>query len=588
LRLLSAVAFVALLPAGEITSQELNRRTPSEPVQDLQPAHTLAKSRSGAITGRVVTDSGQPLANASVYLRRTGPDKTVLIFTTDEGGRFNAEDLQAGAYVVAAYASGYVTPAQPPDSLDAMVYRPGDSVNITLVKGGVIAGRVTDARAEPVAGLSVRPIRVRDLDGKPLRAPVISRERLTDDRGIYRLYGLDPGIYIVAAASAGQPRPDPNPYEYDTPTYYPSGTRDSAIEIRVEIGMEAGGIDIKYRESRGHSISGAVTGLPNGSALWVTLNYSGSNLPFATVAMTTGNENRSFAISGIPVGEYDLLVLGTNSASNTSAFAWRHVAVKGVDVTGLDISLIPLGSIAGRIHFEPDKTINQQCKANIKVAQMTMALKARLNQQDHSPAPQITAFQLESHNLSNESGEFLLSNLAGGLYLLETRLPSKELYIKSITLGPYPAHSIPRKAPGASLNGIRVKPGEQLKGVNIILTEGAAAVHGRVITKGKRPSSIRLYLVPAEREFKDEILRYAEAPILADGSFALSNLAPGRYWVVARPFLNEKGAPFIQPIAWGAKGRAELYGAAESANVLLDLQPCRQLTDYTVSYNPTP
>jgi len=43
------------------------------------------------------------------------------------------------------------------------------------------------------------------------------------------------------------------------------------------------------------------------------------------------------------------------------------------------------------------------------------------------------------------------------------------------------------------------------------------------------------YLVPAEREKAEDILRFFAAQVNADGSFALTNLPPGRYLVIAKP-----------------------------------------------------
>jgi len=508
----------------------------------------------------------------------------VLTVATDEDGRFIAEDLRAGAYIINVSAFGYVMPGQSSGALEPAVYRPGDSVNITLVKGGIITGKVVGARGEPVVAVSVRPIRVRDLDGKSVRAPVALRERQTDDRGIYRLYGLEPGIYIIAAGGAGRSRSGTNPYEYDTPTYYPSATRAGAAEIRVDLGMETSGVDVRYRGDRGHLISGSVDGLPTGSTVWITLNYSGSNVPFTAVSTTITSENRSFAIYGIPGGEYDLLALGSNFASRTTAFALRHITIKGADVTGLNIALTPFGSIAGRIQFEPNKAIYQECQTSIRSVPTAVPLKARLSEQGLGKESQTSMLQGEPGDVSNESGEFVLSNLVSGLYHLETHPPDKGLYVKSITLGPGASDPTSKALIDAGRHGLTVKPGEQLKGVTITLTDGAASLRGRVITKGNLPASIRLHLVPVERELADEILRYVETPIQTDGSFTLKNLAPGRYWVVARPSLDVTDSPFIRPVAWDAKGRAKLRGEAEATNVLLELQPCQQMMEYVISY----
>ena len=81
-------------------------------------------------------------------------------------------------------------------------YRPGDNATITLIKGGVITGTVKNLNGDPLIAISVRAIRVRDAEGKPIPFQISLRDRLTDDRGVYRLYALPPGTYVVAAGGA--------------------------------------------------------------------------------------------------------------------------------------------------------------------------------------------------------------------------------------------------------------------------------------------------------------------------------------------------------------------------------------------------
>ena len=77
-------------------------------------------------------------------------------------------------------------------------YHPGDSVTLTMIKGAVISGTVTGPNG-PAVATSVRAVRVRDDEGKALPSPIVMRERLTDDRGAYRIYGLPPGAYLISA-----------------------------------------------------------------------------------------------------------------------------------------------------------------------------------------------------------------------------------------------------------------------------------------------------------------------------------------------------------------------------------------------------
>ncbi|MBA3570419.1 MAG: hypothetical protein H0W34_00250 [Pyrinomonadaceae bacterium] len=72
---------------------------------------------------------------------------------------------------------------------------------------------------------------LRDGNGQPPRYGISFREQPTDDRGVYRIYGLATGTYIVSAGGHGN-FSDFNVAEYEShaPTYAPSSTRDNAGE----------------------------------------------------------------------------------------------------------------------------------------------------------------------------------------------------------------------------------------------------------------------------------------------------------------------------------------------------------------------
>jgi hypothetical protein len=63
---------------------------------------------TGAISGRVVTEDGQPVPRATVSITASGMTNRRLSVNTDEEGNFRAEGLDAAAYVVSASAPGYV------------------------------------------------------------------------------------------------------------------------------------------------------------------------------------------------------------------------------------------------------------------------------------------------------------------------------------------------------------------------------------------------------------------------------------------------------------------------------------------------
>ena len=254
---------------------------------------------TGSISGKVVNESGQPLIGAILSIRGVGPIATGRSTTTDVEGSFRVSGLDAGLYTVSASAPAYTSDPVPPT-----FYRIGDTVRMELVRGGVITGTVTNSSGEPVINVRVRAIRIRDARGAAQRLPGFAfQERYTDDRGVYRIYGLVPGTYLISAGGGGGFTSSFNPYDSDVPTYAPSSTRDTAAEISVRAGEESSA-DIRYRGESGYTVSGTVnvTGM-NGAT--VALTPVGSGGTVASAFQVPGT--RGFAFNGLADGEYKLV-----------------------------------------------------------------------------------------------------------------------------------------------------------------------------------------------------------------------------------------------------------------------------------------
>src|ERR1700674_5618521 len=152
---------------------------------------------TGAITGQVVTETGQPLSGAAVSVRAYGGMDQGRSTITDAEGNFQVSGLDPLTYTVFASFSAFVTASRDPDSTQAPYYRVGVSVRLQLIKGGVINGAVTTSTGEPIVGVRVQAYMIRDGNGQPSRYGMPYRVRNTDDRGVYRIYGLSAGTYVV-------------------------------------------------------------------------------------------------------------------------------------------------------------------------------------------------------------------------------------------------------------------------------------------------------------------------------------------------------------------------------------------------------
>lgn len=90
-----------------------------------------------------------------------------------------------------------------------------------------------------------------------------------------------------------------------------------------------------------------------------------------------------------------------------------------------------------------------------------------------------------------------------------------------------------------------------------------------------------MYLVPAEKESAEDVLRFFASEVGSDGTSALNNLPPGRYWAVAQVIPNnEIQSEFKLRSPAAAEARAQLRRAAESGKFLVELKPCQNMAHY--------
>jgi carboxypeptidase family protein len=549
----------------------------------LIPASTASAQTKGAITGRVVAEDGAGMAGVTVMLSvvaiQDGPRRST---TTDEEGNFRFADLSPRPYSVSLFGSReYVQPPAITGSGERRYYRPGENVHIALIRGGVITGRVTNAAGEPVIGIRVLAIPVRDHEGRPRQTAIGSSQRLTDDRGVYRIYGLQPGVYIVVANSSAN-YSGGGAYYGETPTYHPSSTRDAAAEVSVASGTEASGIDIRYRGDPGHAVSGRMTGVNLAESLAPCVVYLTNAATGASFDLMYANPSQSgaFAFYGVPDGEYDLTAESLeNDRSDKLGSEPRRVTVRGADVTGVELRLSPRAAIEGKVVLDQ---LPQRCEEKSQPAFEEIILQARRDEAAKAPLPSHRSFPRDT--TANEKGEFLLKSLDPARYRLRVSLPGESWYLKSITA---PA-SAPTSGADIARSGISLKSGERLSGVTVTTAEGATSLRGRVTPEkegARLPAKLAVHLVPAETASANDVLRYAETVAEREGAFEFRNMAPGKYRLLARAAPDDEPSDRPSaPAAWDANERAKLRKEAEAMKVEVELKPCQRVTDQVVKY----
>ena len=531
---------------------------------------TRPSNRFGAISGRVVTEDGQPVDGAMVQLSGASSPK---IATSDSEGNFNFAGLTPAVYRLSANSPGYVTPAESGGA--APIARIGESINLTLVKGGVITGRVTDANGEPVVAIAVRAIRVRDSEGHSMQDRQYTSQRQTDDRGVYRLYGLAAGSYIVVVNPSAGDTYRATGYDQETPTYHPSSARDGASEVTVQLGAEASGIDIRYRSIRGHAISGSIDGaVSNNIGFQIELQAAGGGGLVGYAYAQPMGDVRSFYFDGLPDGDYDLIAQGSNQEESFISMP-RRISLRGADISGVKMAVSPMATIAGKVIVET-ATLPEDCQRGRQASIVEIYIQSWRD-------PKSSEVELINSSRPGagvkETGDFLLRYLMAGQQRIDANLPSENWYLKSLTM---PGQTAARRQIDLGRSGLALKNGEKVTGLTMTIAEGAAGVTGKVEgDKFKRNTSYRVHLVPVDPAQADQQLLYYETVAKADGTFSLTHLAPGKYWAIARPLGD---AQLIErpgkTVASDATERAKLRREAEAAKQEIELKICQRLKDY--------
>lgn len=558
----------------------------------------FAQRASGTITGRVVADDGQPIRHATINIMGVGGGVKRalagrLAIVTDEDGDFQADGLDPIPYQISATAPGYVLAPNSHvkslyESRDALYSYVGETVTIRMIRGGVITGKVTSPTGEPVIGIAVKAMRVRDETGRPTNDSAMNfrPERPTDDRGIYRIYGLAPGTYLISASGGSQAFSiRPLPFSGRTATFHPSSTRDAAVEVKIAGGDEVSGIDIRYRGERGFAISGQVTGARSQAGVGsmriettvIWLRNPSTGTVIATTYQLPVGDQKSYAFYGIPNGEYEVVATREGlDSENGMVSAPRRVNVAGRDVAGIDLMLTANASIAGAVMIEKPDDNSRKCVSNRESHIGELAVKARRDESSEKSELALPSLSDSSAvGVPNESGGFIIRNLRPGRHRIETQLPDENWYLKAMTMTPTTPAANPR-------NGLVVKAGDRITGLNLTVAFGAASLKGKVLTE-KNTVKLRVHLLPADLGAKDDVLRFSEALAENDRTFRFSNLAPGKYLIVVRaePETEQTGL-LPRRVAWDAAERAKLRKEAEATNVMIELKFCQHVTEYAL------
>lgn len=541
--------------------------------------------RRSTIRGQVVDDQGKPIPGMIINLNSMDADNpNSQRVSTDVDGRFETRDLAAGSYFLFVQETkGFVRDSVADgDDRSQTVFRVGDDVTIRMRRGGVVTGTVVDANGAPVVLSIVRFYRVRDRDGRRLRDGVDIDSWIpfvfTDDRGVYRAYGLSPGGYLVSAGGYMKYSNAAAHLVDEVPTFYPSSTRDAATVVTVGFGDEIQGIDIRHRRVRGHFIRGTVEGVPTSRGqvyqeVYVTRAEDGG-----VVASDDAFDERSdsaFEVGGVPDGEYDVTARAYFGGETLESQP-RRVSLRGADVANVKLTLERQASVAGTVTLEPRvDTPAEPCpkKESRTLAEVLVAAYAE-------SSASATVGDAGHSSATAADGSFKVGSMRPGRYRIRADLPSDDWFVKSVGLKSASPKALDR-------DSIVVARGQNVSDVVVAIARGAAALSGKVVPAKDGDvvrSDLSIFLVPADPAEAENALRYWEVPVASDGAFSLSHVAPGVYRALVRVRTTDNADDANRQVAWTKEGRAKLRKEAEATGETIELAACERVVGRMVRY----
>ena len=506
---------------------------------------------TASIRGLVTSaDTSSPVRRAQV--RATSPDtRSARLSTTDADGRFELRDLPAGRWTISASKGGFVTQQfgqrHPFESVEPIDLADGQhfTANFTLSRGSAITGRVSDEFGDPITGARVQVLRSQVQQGRRRLVPTANGAQ-TDDTGAFRVFGLAPGDYYVAASLQAAPADSSaNPISY-APTYFPgTGNIADAQRLTVTLGAEQSGINFILQPVRAVRVSGTVVN-SNGAPTQALLNLAPAGLG-DDVGVQMANPARvlpdgTFTILNVIPGEYVLTVNGRATGNATPEVGWVPLTVGNEDLAGVSVSTSKGGTIRGTVVTDNNA---QLVTTNIQVSVQ--------------PLRQMPGGFLPRTQVSS-AGTFELNGLIGAQLLRVDRLPEGWV-VKSI------------RANGRDITDTALEfRGPEGATVQVVLTNRISAVSGTVKANGQPVTSASVVLFPedaAQWAFPSRRVRMARVD--QNGVFRAQSLPPGeRYLALAVDYLEQ--GEFQDPVFLERmRGRATAFSLGEGENKNLDL-----------------
>jgi hypothetical protein len=180
----------------------------------------------------------------------------------------------------------------------------------------------------------------------------------------------------------------------------------------------------------------------------VSLKHASANAPESFAFLRPGAGERGFSFEGLADGDYDLAAQSLSADEENSAAPSRRVQLRGADVTGVNLTLAPLGSISGRLVFEPAKPAPDKnaCQHAATPRPAQTVIYARFDD-PNGTSNQPFLLNTRTETTANDKGDFTVRSLAAGRYRPAVRLPDENFYVRAMEFPSTSTSSQPQTIP---------------------------------------------------------------------------------------------------------------------------------------------
>jgi hypothetical protein len=226
----------------------------------------------------------------------------------------------------------------------------------------------------------------------------------------------------------------------------------------------------------------------------------------------------SFVFSNVPPGSYLIRALAQTEPNGPPLFALFRVTVRGPDVEGINLILLPGATISGRL-------VTGSGSASPVVALASARVRAPFNDGSFGDA---------QTGAPQRDGSFAIRGVMAGPHLLVVDGLPAPWSVKSVTF----------RGQDITDTGVQADSGQRFDDVKITITAAASEVSGIVREGGDRVvARARVLVVPVPAQlWPPASRRFARSLTDAAGHYSVRGLPAGNYRVAAALELEDRDA----------------------------------------------